>query len=105
MKQLMNKILRFNTFPLYNAIFSILFQPVKTQQFLTVEEFFSNGFVLVGFLFVSVILRSALTQRHMHWMAVDSVHVRSALQVSSPFHQSKSLYPHFTSEARFIFIL
>ncbi|XP_072025400.1 ATP-binding cassette sub-family C member 9-like [Amphiura filiformis] len=49
---------------------------------LTVEEFLSNGFVLVGLLFVSVILRSAFNQRHMHWMAVDSVHVRSALQTT-----------------------
>ncbi|XP_072031297.1 ATP-binding cassette sub-family C member 8-like [Amphiura filiformis] len=48
--------------------------------YVTIEEFFSNGFVLVGVIFISSTLQSVLIQKHVYQCNIIGLHVRTAIQ-------------------------
>ncbi|XP_038053890.1 ATP-binding cassette sub-family C member 9-like isoform X2 [Patiria miniata] len=47
---------------------------------LTVQEFFSNGFVLVGLMFIGTVIRSLCMATYRHWMVLLSQHAYSSIQ-------------------------
>ncbi|XP_071784244.1 ATP-binding cassette sub-family C member 9-like [Asterias amurensis] len=52
----------------------------QEPHYLTIQEFFSNGFVLVGLIFVNTITRSMCLTTYWHWMVLMSLHVFNAIQ-------------------------
>ncbi|XP_077995245.1 ATP-binding cassette sub-family C member 9-like [Glandiceps talaboti] len=59
------------------------------SQYVTVSEFFANGFVLVVVMFLSGAARFALLQNHYYIVIIESIHMRTAIQ---SFVYEKSLH-------------
>ncbi|XP_072179889.1 ATP-binding cassette sub-family C member 9-like [Diadema setosum] len=45
-----------------------------------VSEFFANGYVLIGVVFVSSIVQHVCNQTYQYWVSVEGMHAKSALQ-------------------------
>ncbi|XP_030828521.1 ATP-binding cassette sub-family C member 8 [Strongylocentrotus purpuratus] len=55
-------------------------QNVPRPHHVTIDEFFGNGFVLVGVIYIAALTRSTLDQTYYYICAVEGVHVKSAIQ-------------------------
>ncbi|XP_071498097.1 ATP-binding cassette sub-family C member 9-like [Diadema antillarum] len=54
--------------------------PTTPPRHVTIEEFFQNGLVLVGCIYIAAITRHTFDQAYFYVGAVEGVHVKSALQ-------------------------
>ncbi|XP_022081039.1 ATP-binding cassette sub-family C member 8-like isoform X2 [Acanthaster planci] len=53
---------------------------MEEPHFLTVQEYFSNGFVLIGLMFIGTIIRSLCMATYWQWTVLLSQHAYSAVQ-------------------------
>ncbi|XP_072177741.1 ATP-binding cassette sub-family C member 9-like [Diadema setosum] len=51
-----------------------------TPYHVTASEFFSNGYVLVGCIFIAALVKGLLEQAYFYWNLMEGLHVRSAIQ-------------------------
>ncbi len=59
-----------------------MYQQVDTSyKYVTVEDYFSNGFVLVGVIFFANIVQYFSFQQNVYQSNVIGVHIRTSLQV------------------------
>ena len=59
------------------------------ESYITVGDFFSNGYVLVTVLFFQLVFQSICTQLSYHYINLEAAKVRAAIQVNTPY------YSHF----------
>nr|XP_054751164.1 ATP-binding cassette sub-family C member 9-like [Lytechinus pictus]XP_054751165.1 ATP-binding cassette sub-family C member 9-like [Lytechinus pictus] len=52
----------------------------KNIGFITFSNFFANGFVLVGVMFFAASVKFLCLQTHYHWVILESMHIRTAIQ-------------------------
>eukprot|EP00057_Strongylocentrotus_purpuratus_P027514 XP_011681988.1 PREDICTED: ATP-binding cassette sub-family C member 9-like [Strongylocentrotus purpuratus] len=52
----------------------------KETGFVTFTDFFANGFVLVGVMFFAATIKFLALQTHYHWVILESMHIRTAIQ-------------------------
>ncbi|XP_072028464.1 ATP-binding cassette sub-family C member 9-like [Amphiura filiformis] len=52
-----------------------------TPGFISMEMLFTNGFFLVGVMFIATVLQSICNQTYEYWVNIEGVHIRSAIQV------------------------
>ncbi|XP_077869092.1 uncharacterized protein LOC144360042 [Saccoglossus kowalevskii] len=57
--------------------------------YVTVEDYFANGYVLVIIMFLSATARFACLQYHYYITIIESIHVRTAIQVRLGFTKDK----------------
>ncbi|XP_072028478.1 ATP-binding cassette sub-family C member 9-like [Amphiura filiformis] len=101
--------------PIIVYVTNIVDPPINgntTPGFISMEMLFTNGFVLVGVMFIATVLQSICTQTYEYWVNIEGVHIRSAIQVVKDFPFALSdnfmvytLYPAFRrfSVKRFVF--
>lgn len=53
------------------------------NKFITIEEFFNNGYILGVIVFIATILQGTLSQNSTHLVNVEGIHLKTALQVST----------------------
>ncbi|XP_063952995.1 ATP-binding cassette sub-family C member 9-like isoform X1 [Lytechinus pictus] len=63
-----------------NALYGTQDENVPSPHHVTIDEFFGNGFVLVGVIYIAALTRNTLDQTYYYICAVEGVHVKSAIQ-------------------------
>ncbi|XP_071810168.1 ATP-binding cassette sub-family C member 9-like [Asterias amurensis] len=54
----------------------------QSSEFVTLNEFFSNGFILLAVMTVFGIVRNIMLQNHYHYTIVSSIHLRAGMQAA-----------------------
>ncbi|XP_033104385.1 ATP-binding cassette sub-family C member 9-like, partial [Anneissia japonica] len=57
-------------------------KPEEDDQYVTVEVFLHNGYILLAVIFFAAVLRSLCLQSHYQIVIIESIHLRAALQTS-----------------------
>ena len=58
----------------------------EQQHFITISEFFSDGWVLLCVLFISKVTTVLCMRMSQYYLTIQAVHVRAAIQVLYPQH-------------------
>ena len=53
----------------------------QTNTFVSFSKYFANGFVLVMVMFFAAVVKFLSLQTHYHWVILESMHVRTSIQV------------------------
>ena len=58
-----------------------MFVQIVSPHFVTVSEFFANGYVLIGVVFISALIRHVCDQFYQYQVQTEGLHARCAIQV------------------------
>ena len=64
----------------------IFYNTQMLESYITVGDFFSNGYVLVTVLFFQLVFQSICTQLSYHYINLEAAKVRAAIQVNTTYY-------------------